>query len=113
MVTNMYIHADTHPVQRYGKEGSPSAELPGPENFESTYAGDEILGFLPCERQISAAEYTCWHALVRQQLNVSKYSNEGSSARCLDFQLARSCFEKIEMVHRSLDGNASKDLTDG
>jgi hypothetical protein len=101
MVTNMYVYADTDLVQQYDEEVSPSGRL---ENFEATYAADEILGFLPSERPISAAEYTSWHALVRQQVNVSKYSNENSSARCLDFKLARSCFEKIEMVHRSLNG---------
>jgi hypothetical protein len=100
----MQLHADTDSVQRDSEEGFLSDELARPDRLDPTYAWEEILEFLPSEMPISGAQYTCWHALVRQQLNISEDPRERSSAQSVNMQLARRCFENIKTVHSGLNG---------
>src|SRR5271154_2671411 len=99
----MYVHEEIRPSQRYDREIHPCGELSRPGRCDSTYVGDEILGFLSSQRPISAAEYACWHSLVRHQLIPSNPSSDGSAVRQIDFQLAKVCFDEIENAHSHLD----------
>jgi hypothetical protein len=100
----MQLLADIDLVQRDSKEGFLSSELARLANFDPIHAWDEILEFLPSEMPISVAQYTCWHALVRQQMNISEDPSERSSVQSVDIQHARRCFENIKTVHSGLDG---------
>lgn len=99
----MYIHEDNN---------SPSDGDISKSGRDIYYAGDEILDFLPSERPVSAAEYACWHSLVRHQLSASMNPTHTSSARGLDFQLTQACFEDIGKVHSCFNGDTSDGFTD-
>jgi len=104
----MYIHEDNKPTS----EDSPSDGDISKSGRDIYDAGDEILDFLPSERPVSAAEYACWHSLVRHQLSASMNPTHTSSARGLDLQLAQACFEDIGKVHSCLNGESIGSITD-
>jgi hypothetical protein len=76
-------------------------------------AWDESLEFVPSVGwPISAAQYACWHALVKEHLSVSKYwednfGEDNFGARSIDLHFAQLCLVEIDNVHRYLDGSSS------
>lgn len=107
----MYIQAETNLPKRQSKDDSSCNILGREDRFASSHTWDETLKFLPSEKAISAAEYTSWHALVRAQLALPDHSNDVAT-RDINFQLARSSFDEIGKVHRSLQGTGSAGYTE-
>jgi len=108
------MHGQTNvpPLSLSPADTSRSSELPHFEDAHTALdligAWDKTLDIVGVGKPVLAAEYVCWHVLVREHLSVSKASTEWQTIRQVDFELAQTCFGEIEKIHRS-KGHSSED----
>ena len=109
----MYVSEDNKTRQEVFGGCCTRSALPTPERdtgVDMARAWDESLEFVPLVGgPISAAQYACWHALVKEHLSVSKDCEDSFGARTIDLYLAQLCLGEIDKVHRHLDGYSSED----
>ena len=108
----MHVQTNLSPLSLPPADTSRSGELPHFEDADTALdligAWDKTLDIVGAGKPIFAAEYVCWHALVREHLSASKASTEWQTIRQVDFELAQTCFGEIEKIH-SLNGHCSED----
>ena len=103
----MHVHENPNlPCQQCSlSRTDPKPERGTTESFDLTaYDWKARLEFIPSQKPISAAEYSCWHALVGEHLSPCQHSTNAPAPREIDFQFAQLCLGEIDKVHRHLDG---------
>jgi hypothetical protein len=108
----MYVTEDNKTPQAVFGRCTRSALLTPERDTGADMVGawDESLEFVPSVGwPISAAQYACWHALVKEHLSVSKIWEDNFGARSIDLHFAQLCLGEIDKVHRYLDGSSSVD----
>jgi hypothetical protein len=108
----MYVSEDNKTTQAVLGGCTHSAFLTPERDTGADMVGawDESLEFVPSVGwPISAAQYACWHALVKEHLSVSKIWEDNFGARSIDLHFAQLCLGEIDKVHRYLEGSSSID----
>ena len=105
IATNMHVHESPNLPCQQCSLSRPKLEGGTTESLDLTaYDWKVRLEFIPSQKPISAAEYSCWHALVEEHLSPCQHSTNSPAPREIDVQFAQLCLGEIAKVHRHLDG---------